>query len=64
MATSLGLNVIAEGVETPQQQQFLLANGCHHYQGYLFSEPLALAEFEQLVSRSKIASAIFSSFKK
>lgn len=46
MAKSLNLEVIAEGVETEQQRQLLLNNGCYHYQGYLFSKPLPLEELE------------------
>ena len=43
---SLGLTLIAEGVETAQQRNFLATHGCPAYQGYLFSKPLPLAEFE------------------
>ena len=39
MGKSLGLVVIAEGVETRQQRDFLLAEGCHHFQGYYFGRP-------------------------
>jgi diguanylate cyclase (GGDEF)-like protein len=49
MAKSLGLNVIAEGVETEAQQQFLAEHGCPIYQGYLFSEPVPLDEFLSLL---------------
>lgn len=47
LAQSLGLGVIAEGVETAAQKDFLAAAGCHAYQGYFFSRPLALEGFEK-----------------
>ena len=43
---SLGLGVIAEGVESEEQLLFLANNACHAYQGYLFSRPLAIKDFE------------------
>ncbi|HEY4073321.1 MAG TPA: EAL domain-containing protein [Herbaspirillum sp.] len=49
LGQSLGLAVIAEGVETEQQREFLANNNCHAYQGYLFSRPLALVEFEAFI---------------
>ncbi len=49
MAKALDLNVIAEGVETEEQRSMLLANGCYNYQGYLFSKPVTLEAFEQLL---------------
>ena len=42
----LEMEVIAEGVETQAQRAFLYDNGCLHYQGYLFSKPVPIAEFE------------------
>jgi EAL domain-containing protein (putative c-di-GMP-specific phosphodiesterase class I) len=49
LGNSLGLAVIAEGVETTEQRDFLLANECRAYQGYLFSKPLPIAAFEVYV---------------
>ena len=45
LGQSLGLSVIAEGVETEAQRQFLFDHGCHLYQGYLFSRPVPVDEF-------------------
>ena len=51
MAHSLNINVIAEGVETEEQRQYLLDKGCMHYQGYLFSKPVPIDEFEALLKK-------------
>ena len=48
LAESMGLSVIAEGVELQAQADFLAHLGCHAYQGYLFSRPLSLAALEAL----------------
>jgi diguanylate cyclase (GGDEF)-like protein/PAS domain S-box-containing protein len=48
LANSLGLGVIAEGVETEVQRDFLASSGCHAYQGYFFSKPIPLKDFEAL----------------
>ncbi len=51
LAHTLGLAVIAEGVETEEQLLFLADIGCHAYQGYLFSRPLLPDAFEKFVRR-------------
>lgn len=48
LANSLNLDVIAEGVETEVQRALVLANGCRHFQGYLFGRPMPLSEFARL----------------
>ncbi len=48
MSASLGLDVIAEGVETAAQYEFLRANGCCAFQGYLFGQPVPIEVWEGL----------------
>ncbi len=50
VARSLGRAVIAEGVESEAQREFLERHGCPAYQGFLFSRPVAAADFERLCS--------------
>jgi EAL domain-containing protein (putative c-di-GMP-specific phosphodiesterase class I) len=52
VAEGLGLNVIAEGVETEAQRAALIAAGCPMMQGYLFSRPKPAAELESYLSGS------------
>ena len=49
MTEALGLNVIAEGVETEAQREFLDMHGCHAFQGYLFGKPVPLDQFESVL---------------
>jgi EAL domain-containing protein (putative c-di-GMP-specific phosphodiesterase class I) len=52
MARSLDMDVLAEGVETEEQRQFLLENDCNQYQGYLFGRPVPIDQFEVELKRS------------
>jgi len=49
LAQALNLNIIAEGVETKEQKEFLLENGCSWIQGYLYSKPMAAEEMEKYI---------------
>jgi len=49
LAKSMGMEVVAEGVETEEQMRFLKANGCTTCQGFLFAEPLRAEEIEALL---------------
>lgn len=51
LARSLELNIFAEGVETEEQLNFLRSQNCNSYQGYLFGKPVAIEEFESLISK-------------
>jgi EAL domain-containing protein (putative c-di-GMP-specific phosphodiesterase class I) len=49
LSRAMGLSVIAEGVESEEQRRFLAHLGCHAFQGFLFSRPLPLLDFERLL---------------
>jgi len=51
MGHHLGMDVIAEGVETTTELEFLRAKGCNAFQGFLFSKPVPANEFAQLLSK-------------
>jgi len=53
LGRAMGLPVIAEGVETEEQRDFLAGLGCHSFQGYLFSRPLPLEEFQLLLEEPR-----------
>ena len=53
MTEALGLDVIAEGVETEAQLEFIELRGCHAFQGYLFGKPVPLGQFEDMLRSGK-----------
>ncbi|MEI7612168.1 MAG: ABC transporter substrate binding protein [Betaproteobacteria bacterium] len=53
MGKSLGLRVVAEGVETEAQRSFLNEHGCHTYQGYYYSRPVPIDEFMALLQQNE-----------
>jgi EAL domain-containing protein (putative c-di-GMP-specific phosphodiesterase class I) len=63
MARGLGLNVVAEGIETQQQLDFLLEHHCPMGQGYLFREPLAADQFIDWIDNADLESDLFDDTK-
>ncbi|MCF6338479.1 MAG: EAL domain-containing protein [Gammaproteobacteria bacterium] len=55
LCRNMGLNVVAEGVETEEQKDFLLQNGCHYIQGYYYAKPMLAADLEvQLRAQAQV----------
>ena len=53
LSCAMGLPVLAEGVESEEQRDYLASLGCHVYQGYLFSRPVPVEAFEKLLERQE-----------
>ena len=58
MASNFGFSVVAEGVETIEQLEFLKNNRCSVYQGYLFSKPMPLDDFHALLESKEYLSQL------
>ena len=56
MAHALGMQVIAEGVETASQRDLLAAAGCDYAQGYFYARPLSVTDFESFMADHNPAS--------
>jgi len=54
MSSRMGFRVVAEGVETQEQLEFLTTRECDLYQGYLYSRPVPVEKFEMLLQKNKI----------
>jgi EAL domain-containing protein (putative c-di-GMP-specific phosphodiesterase class I) len=54
MGKSLQMHVVAEGVETREQLEFLREHGCPEAQGFYFSHPVVAGEFSQLLGRNLV----------
>jgi EAL domain-containing protein (putative c-di-GMP-specific phosphodiesterase class I) len=61
LGKAMSLPVMAEGVETEAQWNYLRGLGCHSFQGYLFSRPIPFGEFEQLVLHTESAVKVCTS---
>ena len=53
LGCSLGMRVVAEGIETEEQRQHLLALGCHEGQGWLFAKPMPAEELDRWLAAPK-----------
>jgi EAL domain-containing protein (putative c-di-GMP-specific phosphodiesterase class I) len=60
LGQKLNLRVIAEGVETDEQMNFLRDNNCDEMQGYYFSRPVSALEFENIICGARPAIRIFA----
>lgn len=56
LAKSLNMNIVAEGVETEEQRDFLMKNHCYYAQGYLYSKPLSFDDYINLIKNSDVNS--------
>jgi EAL domain-containing protein (putative c-di-GMP-specific phosphodiesterase class I) len=50
----MGISVMAEGVETQEQLDLLISMGCHAYQGFFFSRPVPIEDFEEMLKREAV----------
>ena len=60
IAPELCMQVVAEGVETPEQRDLLTAAGCDYGQGYLFARPMAAADFDNFIENIGVDSSLLA----
>jgi EAL domain-containing protein (putative c-di-GMP-specific phosphodiesterase class I) len=60
LGKSLNMQVIAEGVETREQEAYVISEGCHEGQGYLYSKPLAARELVNFLRQADRAATIIT----
>lgn len=60
LGRDLGQNVLAEGVETPEQHALLARAGCVQFQGYLYGKPMSLSDFERRIEDEATGAAPFA----
>lgn len=53
LAKNLGLHIIAEGIETKAQKEYLLTKGCHDVQGYYYSKPVDAKTMKEMLKKQK-----------
>ena len=58
MGRKLNMEIICEGIETPEQEELLLRNGCHYGQGYIYSKPIPEKDFAAFLDTKPIAQKI------
>ena len=57
LGLDLGLDLVAEGIETPEQLAVVAEMGCRYGQGYLYSRPVAETDFRELLANERAASS-------
>ena len=57
LGKSLGMQVIAEGVETAEQEAYIISEGCHEGQGYFYSKPLPARELSAYLKQAQRSNA-------
>jgi EAL domain-containing protein (putative c-di-GMP-specific phosphodiesterase class I) len=57
LAHTLGLSVIAEGIETAEQEQVAIQGGCDGFQGFLYAPPMSVSDFSAYLENRSVSAA-------